>query len=133
MNLSQKSKIANILTALTTVFVIAQTFLTTPPFTPDAIALWGAIFTYAVLVSTAWKQYLSPEVSNTAVKVTIYITIAATLTGLLSLVNIFHFSDQTSVTIKWVITSIVTLINILSKQLFPSQIQKENMTDLKRM
>ena len=133
MNAAQKTRIANILTALATVFALGQTFLTSPPFSPSAIAIGTALLTYAVLISTTWKQYLSPEVTNAGARVTIWIAAAATLTGILDLMNIIHFSAVVSQYIKWGITVTVAIMNILSKQLFPSDLQKDIMHDLKKI
>ncbi len=133
MNAAKKTRVANILTALATVFAVIQTFLTSPPFSPEMISVGTALLTYAVLISTTWKQYLSPEVTDTGVRITIWIAVVATLTGLLDLMHIVNFSPIVSQYIKWGITVAVAIINILSKQLFPSTLQKENMHDLKKI
>lgn len=131
MNAANKTRLANILTALVTIFALAQTFLTSPPFDPATIAVVTAILTYAVLAATTWKQYLSPEVSTTGAWFTFWTAVAATLTGLGDLFNVFHFTPHTAQLIKWAITSVVAIINVLSKQIFPSQFQKNNMAHLK--
>ena len=133
MNAALKTRIANILTALAFVFATVQTFLTNPPFTAGTIAVVGAIMTYAVLLTTTWKQYLSPEVTNAGARVTLWIALAATLTGVLDMLNVIHFSAIASQYIKWGITVIVAIINILSKQIFPSDMQKDTMHDLKKV
>lgn len=131
MNLAIKTKWANVLTALASVIAIVQTFLTSPPFTPELITTLSIILTYAALLATTWKQYLSPEVSNTGGQVTIVIAIIATLTGAGDLIGIFHFSDHTGQYIKWGFTVLAAILSIVSKQLFPSIDQKDKMADLK--
>lgn len=131
MNAATKTRWANILTAIASMLAIFQTFLTSPPFSTDQVFTMGAIVTYLTLVITTWKQYLSPEVSNTGGQVTIVIAIIATLTGILDLLNVFHMSDKTEQYIRWGITVAAAILNILSKQIFPSRSQKENMQDLK--
>lgn len=131
MNLANKTKWANVLTALASILAIGQTFLTSPPFTTETVATVGAVLVYLTLLATTWKQYLSPEVSNTGGQITIWIAVIATLTGLGDLLNIFHFSDHTSQYIKWGFTVLAAILSILSKQLFPSAVQKDKMADLK--
>ena len=131
MNAATKTRIANILTALASILAIFQTFLTSPPFSTQSVFVMGAVVTYATLLVTTWKQYLSPEISNAGGNVTIVIAIAATLTGLLDLFNVFTLSGHTEQMIKWGITVAVAILNILSKQIFPSQSMKDNMKDLK--
>lgn len=131
MNAAGKSQFANALTAIASAVAILQTFLTTPPFPSETVAVMSGICTYLVLGATIWKQYLSPDVSNLGTKVTIWVAVAATLTGALNLVDVFTFSEDTSKWVKWGITVAVAIINIVSKQLFPSEIQKDRMHDLK--
>lgn len=131
MNANTKTRLANVFTALVSIFAIFQTFLTHPPFTEVIVTVGGAILTYLILVLTTWKQYLSPEISNDGATVTVWIAVVVTLTGLADLFNIFSFSESTSVYIKLGISVIVSIINILSKQIFPSLMQKEKMRDLK--
>lgn len=132
MNSSLKTRWANILTTLVAIIAIVQGgMLTNPPFTNQAVLVLGAIFTYLTLAGTAWKQYLSPEVSNTGTKVTIWIAIIATIAGLADLLPIVHFPDTVVQWIKWGISISMMIINILSKQLFPSEMQKDKMHELK--
>jgi len=131
MSAAGKSQWANILTAIASIVAIVQTFLTTPPFPSETVAIMSGVFTYIAFGCTIWKQYISPDVSNVGGQVTIYVATAATLTGLLNLFDVFHFSEDTSKWIKWGITVVVAVGNILSKQIFPSLLQKNRMNDLK--
>jgi len=131
MTASLKARWANILTTVASVVAIFQTLLTSPPFTIETIALLSGICTYVTLGSTTWKQYLSPDVSSTGTKVTIGIAIAATVAGLLNLVDVFNVGGDTAKWVKWAITVAVAILNILSKQIFPSELQKDRMKDLK--
>ena len=131
MNANSKIRWANILTAIASIIAIVQTFLTTPPFSTETVFTIGAVLTYVSLLATTWKQYLSPEVASTGTKVTIAIAIAATLAGLLDLLNVTHFSDQTEQYVRWGITVASAILNILSKQIFPSSEQKETMREAK--
>lgn len=132
MNANTKTRVANILTALVSIFAIAQTSLTHPPFTETVVTVGGAILTYLVLTLTAWKQYLSPEISNNGATVTIWIAVAATITGVADLLGFFKVNEVTASYIKLGVSFLTMVINILSKQLFPSVSQVDNMRELKR-
>ena len=131
MNAANKSKLANFFTALVAVIAVVQMRYTAPPYDIDTVFRMTTILTYLSLTFTVWKQYLSPEVNDVGQKVTFGIAIIATIGGLIDLVPAFKLPDTTSQTIKMIITSCVTVLNVLSKQLFPSQMQKDKMKDLK--
>ena len=133
MNAALKARWANIFTTLVAMITIFQTsLLPTAPFPAHSVAVMGIIATYMAMGLTIWKQYLSPDVSNTGVKTTIWIAVAATIAGLLELTPILNMAPKTEEYFKWVISLVVTAVNILSKQLFPSVDQKEKMIQLKK-
>ncbi len=132
MNKATEARLANIFTALVAVIAVIQgTFLTNPPLSDSTIYTWGAVFTYLAMGLTAWKQYLSPDVANKGVTVTIWVAIIASLAGLTDLLGIFHFNEHVAQTVKWGISLLVTILNVMSKQFFPSYDQKVKMNDLK--
>lgn len=131
MNLATKAKIAGALTLLVTFVTVIQTSVTSPPFTAAAISIITGVCTYLALIGTTFKQYLSPDVSNTGAHVTIWVAIAATLTGFLDLMQWIHFSPIVSQYIKLGVSIVVMTLNILSKQIWPSELQKDKMADLK--
>ena len=131
MTENSKIRLANILTAVASVIAVGQTFLTTPPFSTETIFKVGAVITYISLLVTIWKQYLSPDVSNAGTRFTIYLAIAASLAGAADLLNITNFSDTTEQYIRWGITVLSAILNILSKQIFPSAEQKQTMAEAK--
>lgn len=132
MNIKEKTKlrIANFLTAIVTIMTIVQTSITSPPLTPETIAIATSFLTYAILVATKFKQYLSPEVNKTGEQVTMWIAILATLTGLLDFIQVVHFGPVLSQYIKLGVSIAVMSINILSKTLFPSNYQDNKMAEL---
>lgn len=132
MNSATKSRWANIFTALVAIFAIGQTLLMTPPFTPHQVYVWGLVLTVLSVAFTKWKQFLSPDVSGTGEKVTIWIAIAATIAGLLDLLPAFSLPVAVSQWIKWGVTVLMVILNILSKQLWASELQKEKMQELKQ-
>ncbi len=132
MNAATKARIANIFTTLVTMITIFQTTsLPNAPFPEQHLIVLGVICTYLTMGFTIWKQYLSPDVDNAGTKVTIGIAIATTIAGLLQLTPLLNLNPKTQEYIKWTISLVVTAINILSKQLFPSDDQKDKMKQLK--
>jgi hypothetical protein len=131
MNANVKLRLANHLTTITAIVAIVQTTLTTPPFNPQMVAVLTAICTLVTLIGTYGKQYLSPEVSNTGQHVTIGVFVAAVLTGILDFTHVLNLTAATANWIKWGITVATLIVNIYSKQIFPSVEQKDRMKDLK--
>jgi len=131
MNANVKLRLANHLTTITAIVAIVQTTLTTPPFNPQTVAVLTAICTLVTLIGTYGKQYLSPEVSNTGQQVTLGVFSAAVLTGILDFTHVLNLSAGTANWIKWGITVATLVVNIYSKQIFPSAEQKVRMKDLK--
>ena len=132
MNAAIKAKWSNILTAIVVILTTLQTFITEPPFTSSQVFPWGGILTIAVSLLTIWKQYLSPDVSATGAKVTLVIAIIATLTGVADLVNVLPIPATTGQYIKWGVSVLVAILNVLSKTIFPSYEQNKRMEDLKK-
>ena len=130
-NLAQRAKWTNILTAIATVVGVLQTTLTTPPFSVSVVFIFGAVLTYSILVLTAWKQFLSNDISDTGAHVTIIIAIIATVAGLVDLIPIFKVQPLVAQWIKWGISIVVLILNVLSKTLFPSIAQTAKMEELK--
>ena len=97
MNQASKLKLASLFTVIVTVLATAQgTFLTNPPFTENAIFVASTVITYLIMALTAWKQYLSPEISQAGIKVTLIAAIVATIAGVGDLVGIFKVSETTA-------------------------------------
>jgi hypothetical protein len=111
---------SNILTILASIIAVMQTMLSSAPLSPVALLWASTLLTYSGIVTTAWKQVLSPNVSEKAFVVTVWIAAAATLGGVADLLKLFNLPEQTAQLIRWAITCGVTIINILSKQLFPN-------------
>lgn len=131
MNAALKLRIANFITLAVTVLTVIQTNLTHPPFEESFVFFWGSFIAITVPLLTIVKQKLSPEVSNTAATVSWWITGAALLTGAVDYLDIINWPADVEQRIRWVVTVAVMSINILSKQLFPSDSQKMNMKVLK--
>jgi hypothetical protein len=131
MNEASKSKWANLLTGIVAVIAFVQGIFTNPPFPSDTVEWATVIFMYLTLALTAWKQYLSPDVSNTGQQVTLWAAVAITIGGLVNFFDLVTFPEQTEAYIRWAISGIVAAINIWSKSIFPSQKQEQRMNELK--
>ena len=125
MNQGNKIRWANILTALASAFAIVQTLFTHPPFSEAQAYLLSSACVTLVSIFTVWKQYLSPEVSNAGARITFWAAVVATAAGVFDYFNLIPVKPETAVWIKWGESVILALLSILSKQIFPSEDQKE--------
>lgn len=133
MNLATKSKIANALTAVAAMIVAIQSCIISPPFTTHMVFVLGAVFTYLALAVTTFKQFFASDISDNAAYLTIGIVVVSTIAGGLNLLDVFEVKPVTAQWIKWGISMLTLMLNILSKTLFPSTMQKEVMTELKEI
>lgn len=117
--MKSNTKAVNILTILSIAFGIFQTMLLTAPFhNPENLTIASAITIFIVSALTTWKQLLSVEIANKAIWPTITVAIIATLGGLTDLLGVFHLPDSSWQWIRWGITFVTAVLNILSKQLW---------------
>ena len=119
------------MTAFVAILGSIQAGITAPPFTSNSVVIAGAIITFLVIIATGVKNYLSPDVSTTGNKFTIWALALAALGGVTDLLNIFNLSDSTDQRIRLIITILVMAVNILAKQIFPSTEQKQRMAEAK--
>jgi hypothetical protein len=131
MNAATKTKIANAFTAIVALIPAIQTALTSPPLTQQNVVVAGGVLAFLSLFFTAAKQWLSAEVSMKGVTVTMLLSLLPVLAGIGNLINIFHIPDGVKETINWWISLAAMIINILSKQIFPSQFQTDKNEELK--
>ncbi len=132
MNQATSLKLASFFTGIVAILTVIQPMLTTPPFGPNFIVTASAVITFVVMALTVWKQYLSPEVSNSATRITLIAAIIATLAGGLELAGVFNVAESTAVWIRWGVSIVTMVLNIYSKGLFPSQFQKDKMQELRQ-
>ena len=119
------------MTAVVAILGSVQAAITSPPFTAEWVVKVGAIITFAVIIATGLKNYLSPDVSDTGNRFTLGALIVAIAGGLADLFNVFNFSDSTDQRIRLGITIVVMAVNILAKQIWPSTDQKQKMAEAK--
>lgn len=114
---------------LFTLFVVLLSTLQTaipslPISNPNTITLVSAIVMFLVVGLTAWKQYFSVEITNASLIPTVIIAIVATLGGLNDLIGAFHISPALGQWIRFAVTAVVTILNVVSKELWPSPAAK---------
>lgn len=117
-----------LLTIAVAVLTLLQLYVPQMPLiNKETAILVSAIFMYLATAFTAWKQYLSCDISTKkALHSTLLIAIIATIGGLNELVNNFgeRFIQINSILGQWIrfsLTAIVAMLNFLSKEIFPSQ------------
>lgn len=116
-----RSGLTRLFTVLLVVFTTIQTGIPSYPIeSPTVKAIVGAIFMFLVVGLTAWKQYLSVEIRNTAIWPTLIIALIATLQGLNDLIDAIPFSVTTSTWIKIGISTLAMIFSLISKSLWPS-------------
>jgi hypothetical protein len=131
MNAATKTKWAGVLGTVILILTTVQTFVTAPPLSVETAFRWGAILTYATLAATAWRQYLSPDISNTAAQATIWTAVIATVAGLLELIPAFDIPEALEQKIRWGITLAVAIFNSLSSRFLPSRARQELLQERK--
>lgn len=111
-------KTVNILSVLAIIFTAFQGMIPSLPISDTTIV--SAIVMFFVSGTTIWKQALSKEIANAALLPTIVVAIIATLGGLNDLLNVFHFSQVAGQWIRFTVTALTAILNMLSKILWPT-------------
>lgn len=116
-----RSELTRLFTVLLVVFTTIQTAIPSFPIeSATTKAIIGAIFMFLVVGLTAWKQYLSVEIRNSAIWPTLFIALVATLQGLNDLIDAIPFSQSTSAWIRIGISTLAMIFSLVSKSLWPS-------------
>ncbi len=139
MNAATKLKWAARLSLIVAMLAALQFFVNENNFPAAVVAIAGPIIFYLVTTLTVWKQYLSPDVNNTGATVTIWFAVIASIAGIGDLIGdlsgAFHIPDKTAQYIRLGITIVVTLLNVFSNTIFPSQsllLKKQAIKDAKK-
>lgn len=121
MSTSTRSKITTLFTLLVVFLTAFQGLIPTLPISNvSVIATISAITMFLVSGLTTWKQFLSNEIDNAALKPTIIVAIIATIGGLNELFNVVHFSAIADQWVRFTITLITMFLNVASKILWPT-------------
>ncbi len=120
---TKKERIATLLLIMVTIITGFQGFIPSiPGVNQHTQTLLSAIALYLVSALTTWRQFISQEIANNAVKATLVVAIVATVGGLNDIFNIIHFSEVADQWIRFGITFITFMLNLLSKILWPTPI-----------
>lgn len=111
-------KIVNALSILAIVFTAIQGVIPEMPIHDTTIV--SAVVMFLVTAFTIWKQALSKEIDNKALKATIIVAAIATLGGLNELFKAFPLSESVSQWLRFIVTSVIAVLNLLSKVLWPT-------------
>lgn len=116
-----KSKWVNLFTLLVLLLTTFQGLIPAMPLgNADSISLVSGIVLFLVSALTAWKQYLSVEISNKSLTPTIIVAIIATLGGLNNLFEVVHLSNSAGQWIRFGVTLATAFLNLASKTIWPT-------------
>lgn len=113
----------NLIGLLVVVLTVFQGMLGTdmvPKMNTATLSIVSASVMFGVVVFTAIKQYLSEEIANKAVKRTLIILAIAIVGGANDFFQVINFGEIANQWIRFFITGIATILNVYSKQLFPT-------------
>ena len=135
MNLAFKQKLAAIIRWIAAFVTIVQTVLTTapPPANEYSLAIITAALTLLVTSCTAFVNWLSPDISNTAARISTWVTLGIIVTAIADFTNVIHFNEAIAVWVKWGLSSLGLSLTMLGKQLFPSELFKHRQSELKKL
>jgi len=115
-------KLLNLFTMLVAIFTLFQGLIPSLPI-PDTTVV-SAIVMFLVLALTAWRQAFSQIINNAALWPTIIIAAIATIGGLNDLFGVFSISDIAGQWIRFSITALTAVLNLLSTTFWPIKDKK---------
>lgn len=115
-------KLLNLFTMLVAIFTLFQGLIPSLPI-PDTTVV-SAIVMFLVLALTAWRQAFSQIINNAALWPTIIIAAIATIGGLNDLFGRFSISDIAGQWIRFSITALTAVLNLLSTTFWPIKDKK---------
>ena len=116
------SKLLNLFTMLVAIFTLFQGLIPSLPI-PDTTVV-SAIVMFLVLALTAWRQAFSQIINNAALWPTIIIAAIATIGGLNDLFDVFSISNIAGQWIRFSITALTAVLNLLSTTFWPIKDKK---------
>ena len=121
MSISAKNKWANVFTILVVFFTAFQGVIPTMPISnATALTIISAVTMFMVTGLTTWKQFLSNEIDNAAMKPTLVLALVATFGALNDMFTIVDIGAVASQWLRFVITLITMFLNVVSKMLYPT-------------
>ena len=121
MTISAKNKWANVFTILVVFFTAFQGVIPTMPISnATTITIISAVTMFMVSGLTTWKQFLSNEIHNAAMKPTLVLALVATFGALNDMFTIVDIGAVANQWLRFVITLITMFLNVVSKMLYPT-------------
>jgi len=121
MSISAKNKWANLFTILVIFFTAFQGVIPAMPIKDaNTLTIISAITLFLVSGLTTWKQFLSNEIDNAAIKPTLIVAIVATLAGVNDVFNIVSIGEIANQWVRFGITLLTMFLNVVSKILYPT-------------
>lgn len=122
MSTKAKNKWANLFTILVVFFTAFQGVIPAMPINNIAtVTIISAVTMFLVSGLTTWKQYISNEIENAALKPTLILAILATLGALNDVFDVVHLSDVLGQWVRFGITLLTMFLNVVSKILWPTE------------
>ena len=112
-------KLLNLFTVLVMVFTLFQGLIPNLPISDTTVI--SAVVMFLVSALTAWRQAFSQNISSASLWPTIIIAIIATLGGLNDLFNVVQIGEVAGQWIRFSITAITAILNLLSTILWPAK------------
>lgn len=123
-----KQKVIAVFTILVIALTAFQSIIPSMPITNEqTITLLSAITLFLVSGLTTWKQALSNEIDNNALKPTLILAAIATLGGLNDLFSVIHLSDSLGQWLRFGITATTMILNVISKVVWPTPATKSTL------
>lgn len=110
-------KLLNLFTVLVMFFTLFQGLIPSLPINDTAII--SAVVMFLVQGLTAWRQAFSQNISNASLWPTIIIATVSTFGGLNDLFNVVQISEVAGQWIRFSITALTAILNLLSTILWP--------------
>jgi hypothetical protein len=121
MSLTTRKQLSDLFTVLVLILTTFQGIIPTMPIpSPSSVTLVSAVVMFLVTGLTAWKQYLSVDISNAAMTSMLVVAVIATLGGLNDLFSVIHFGSTAGQWIRFSVTAVTMILNVLSKTLWPA-------------
>lgn len=121
MSSTSKKQLSDLFTLIVLVLTTFQGLIPAMPITNQGtITLISAVMMFLVTGFTAWKQYLSNEISNEAMGPTLFVALIATMGGLNDLFSLVPLGAVASQWIRFSITAITMILNLASKTIWPT-------------
>ena len=123
LSLEKRKQLAMIFGAIATILpFISGSFLT--PQAPHLSEMTTKIVLGTILmltvIATALRQFYSVSVDNNALNITWIVLAVTIIGGVCDFIGVLPISENTSTWLKFILTLVVTILNALSKVLWPS-------------